>query len=144
MSRSARAFVGLDRAHERRDLIPGDPLEGVAFAFKDCLDVLTMPVGQPHRLLAVGGGSRSRTWLSIIATVLDLPIAVPADGDFGAAFGAARLGLIAAETADPFAVCTPPSIRETIEPTAEVRDAYGEAYAHFRALYPIVKEATSA
>lgn len=136
------AFVGLDRAHKRRDLVQAT-LEGVAFAFRDCLDVLTMPLEEPRRLLAVGGGSRSRIWLSIIATVLDLPIAVPADGDFGAAFGAARLGLIAAEGADPFAVCTPPPIREMIEPVAEVRNAYGEAYSQFRNLYPSIKDATS-
>ena len=48
--------------------------------------------------------------------MLDMPIAVPADGDFGAAFGAARLGLCAAESADPFEVCTPPAIRETVDP----------------------------
>jgi sugar (pentulose or hexulose) kinase len=37
---------------------------------------------------------------------LGLPVDLPADGDFGAAFGAARLGLIAAEKADPLAICT--------------------------------------
>ncbi len=99
-----------------------------------------MPLGGPRQLLAVGGGSRSRHWLSIIATVLDLPIAVPADGDFGAAFGAARLGLIAAEGADPFAICTPPPIRETIDPIAALSDDYAGAHARFRELYPAIKE----
>lgn len=134
------AFVGLDRAHGRNDLVQA-VLEGVAFSFKDCFDVLTMPLGEPRRLLAVGGGSRSRYWLSLIATVLDLPIAVPADGDFGAAFGAARLGLIAAESADPHAVCTPPPIRETVEPVSALRDDYADAYREFRSLYPAIKGA---
>lgn len=134
------AFVGLDRAHGRNDLVQA-VLVGVAFSFKDCFDVLTMPLGEPRRLLAVGGGSRSRYWLSLIATVLDLPIAVPADGDFGAAFGAARLGLIAAESADPHAVCTPPPIRETVEPVSALRDDYADAYREFRSLYPAIKGA---
>jgi xylulokinase len=134
------AFVGLDQADGRRELTQA-VLEGVAFAFKDCFDVLTMPLNEPRRLIAVGGGSRSRYWLAVIATVLGLPIAVPEDGDFGAAFGAARLGLIAAENADPFAVCAPPAIRETIEPIGELAEAYGAAHATYCDLYPAIKEA---
>jgi xylulokinase len=134
------AFSGLDQSHGRKDLVQA-VLEGVAFAFKDCFDVLTMPLAEPRRLIAVGGGSRSRCWLSIIATVLNLPIAVPADGDFGAAFGAARLGLLAAENADPFAVCAPPKIQETIEPIAGLVDDYAAAHAAFCDLYPAIKEA---
>ena len=67
-------------------------------------------------MTAIGGGSRSRYWLKAIATALGLPVDIPADGDFGAAFGAARLGLIAAEDADPLAVCTAPATAATIEP----------------------------
>jgi xylulokinase len=133
-------FAGLDQSHGRKDLVQS-VLEGVAFAFKDCLDVLTMPLAEPRRLIAVGGGSRSRTWLSIIATVLNLPIAVPADGDFGAAFGAARLGLLAAENADPFAVCAPPKIQKTIDPIPGLVDDYAAAHAAFCDLYPAIKEA---
>jgi xylulokinase len=133
-------FSGLDQGHGRRDLVQA-VLEGVAFAFKDCFDVLTMPLGEPRRLLAVGGGSRSRYWLKAIATVLNIPIAVPADGDFGAAFGAARLGLVAADNADPFAACAPPAIKETVEPIAELVDAYGAAHAAYCDLYPAIKEA---
>jgi xylulokinase len=134
------AFVGLDQADGRREVTQA-VIEGVAFAFKDCLDVLTMPLADPRRLIAVGGGSRSRYWLSVIATVLGLPIAVPEDGDFGAAFGAARLGLVAAEDADPFEVCAPPAIREVIEPIAELSEAYGAAHATYCDLYPAIKEA---
>jgi len=136
------AFCGLDQSHERNDLVQA-VLEGVAFGFKDCLDVLTMPLEEPRRLLAVGGGSRSRHWLAIIATVLGLPIAVPADGDFGGAFGAARLGLIAAENADPFDICAPPPIHETIDPIAALNDDYASAHARFREMYPAIKETMS-
>ena len=77
----------------------------------------------------------------VIATVLGIPIAVPTDGDFGAAFGAARLGLIAAEGADPFVVCAPPTIRETVEPLTELAEAYAAAHATYCDLYPAIKEA---
>ena len=93
--------------------------------------------------LASGGGSRSRYWLKSIATALGIPVDVPADGDFGAAFGAARLGLIAAEDADPFAVCTAPATAESIEPERGLSAHYEAAYARYRSLYPALKGATS-
>ena len=91
-------------------------MEGVAFAFADCLEALKAAGTSVERATAVGGGSRSRVWLQIIANVLNIPIDIPAEGDFGGAFGAARLGLIAAEDADPIAVCRPPKVQESIQP----------------------------
>ena len=91
-------------------------MEGVAFAFADCLEALKAAGTSVERATAVGGGSRSRVWLQIIANVLNMPIDIPAEGDFGGAFGAARLGLIAAEDADPIAVCRPPTVQESITP----------------------------
>lgn len=90
----------------------------------------------------MGGGSRSRYWLQSVATALGIPVDVPAEGDFGAAFGAARLGLIAAEKADPLTVCKAPSTLETIEPQADLRNAYEEAYARYRKLYPALRGAS--
>jgi xylulokinase len=133
------AFVGLDQSHGLPDMTQA-VLEGVAFSFRDHMEVLTAPLAPPRRLIAVGGGSRSNYWLRVIATVLDIPIAIPADGDFGAAFGAARLGLTAAEGADPFQICTPPKIEETIEPVADLIGDYAAAYARYQKLYPALKE----
>jgi xylulokinase len=115
-------------------------LEGVAFAFADCRDAL----GGLTRATAVGGGSRSPYWLSLMATVLNVPIDVPADGDFGAAFGAARLGLIAATGADPIATCAPPRMTQTIEPVTALVPAFAEAHAAWRQLYPALANHKSA
>jgi xylulokinase len=134
------AFTGLNYGTDKTALTRA-VLEGVAFAFADCLAALRQAGAEVASAIAVGGGSRSHYWLKVIATVLDLPIAVPADGDFGAAFGAARLGLVVAENADPFQVCAPPAIRETIEPAAALVPEYQAAYAAYRRLYPAIKEA---
>ena len=75
-------------------------MEGVAFAFADCQRVLKDAGTDFAAALAVGGGARSETWLRIIASKLDRPLQLAADSDFGAALGAARLGLCAAEGAD--------------------------------------------
>jgi xylulokinase len=77
----------------------------------------------------------------VLATALGVPIDVPAAGDFGAAFGAARLGLIAATGADPVLVCTPPPVVETVEPHAEHTAAFATARELYRALYPAIRDA---
>ena len=116
-------------------------MEQDGLSFADCLKALTDAGASVERALAVGGGSRSRKWLRIIANALNITIDVPEEGDFGAGLGAARLGLIVAENADPFAVCTQPAIRETIAPDPNLVPAYAEAYATYRKLYPAIKEA---
>ncbi len=132
------AFIGL--GHESsRVVLTQAVLEGVSFAIRDSLEALRSAGTQISRVTAIGGGSRSRYWLASIATALGVPVDLPADGDFGAAFGAARLGLIAATGADPVAVCAPPATAGTIEPDAAFAGAYEEAYRRYRALYPAIK-----
>lgn len=136
------AFTGLGHEAGRAALTQA-VLEGVAFAFRDSLEALRAAGSELSRVTAIGGGSRSRYWLKAIATALSLPVDIPADGDFGAAFGAARLGLIAAEGADPLAVCAPPATAATIEPEAALAAAYEEAYRRYRASYPAIRGVTS-
>lgn len=136
------AFAGLAHVSDRATLTQA-VLEGVAFALRDNLEALKAAGTPLSRVTAIGGGSRSRYWLKAIATALGVPVDIPADGDFGAAFGAARLGLIAATGAEPLSICTPPETAETIEPVSELADAYSAAYQRYRALYPAVKGATA-
>ena len=115
-------------------------LDGVAFALKDCLEALSVAGTRVDRLLAVGGGSRSRVWLEIIASLLNVPVDVPVDGDFGASLGAARLGQSAAlGTTD--GIFTSPQIRDSIDPVPSLSETYAEAYGRWRNLYPAIKQA---
>jgi xylulokinase len=131
-------FAGLGHESSRAVLTQA-VVEGVAFAFRDSQQALHQAGTELGRVTAIGGGSRSRYWLKAIATALQIPVDIPADGDFGAAFGAARLGLIAAEKADPYEVCTAPATAETIEPDAKLAGVYAQAYERYRALYPAIK-----
>jgi len=135
-------FAGL--GHESsRVVLTQAVLEGVSFALRDSLEALKAAGTSLSRVTAIGGGSRSRYWLKSIATALDLPVDVPADGDFGAAFGAARLGLVAATKADPLSVFTAPVTAETVQPDVSLRGAYEDAYHRYRRLYPAIKSATA-
>ena len=136
------SFVGLDHAHDRRAMTQA-VLEGVSFALRDSLEALRVAGTRIDRVMAVGGGTASRTWLDILANALNLPVDLPQDGDYGAAFGAARLGLIAAENVDPAAICTQPSIDQSFEPDPNLHDGFEAAYQRYRALYPAISGVTS-
>jgi xylulokinase len=133
-------FVGLGHESDRRALARA-VVEGVAFALCDSRDALRAAGTNIARLAAVGGGTRSRYWLEVLATSLNVPVDVPVAGDFGAAFGAARLGMIAATGTDAAAVCTAPVIAYTIEPDAAHAAVFAAALERYRALYPLVRGA---
>jgi len=132
-------FLGIGHETDRNTMTQA-VLEGVAFAFKDCQRVLGDAGTDFGRAVAVGGGSKSKLWLSILANVLDRPLDLPKDGDFGAALGAARLGMAAALGGDPLAYMTPPPFEAAVEPDRALVPRYAEAYARYRALYPSVRE----
>ncbi|HEY9181985.1 MAG TPA: FGGY-family carbohydrate kinase, partial [Gammaproteobacteria bacterium] len=134
-------FVGLSHESDRRALTQA-VVEGVAFALCDSRDALRAAGTSIERLTAVGGGSRSRYWLKVLAAALNIPIDVPAAADLGAALGAARLGLVAATGADPAHVCARPPIAATVEPNPAHAAAFAAARERYRALYPAIRGAS--
>jgi xylulokinase len=114
-------------------------LDGVAFAFRDNLEALKDAGTNVKRVMAVGGGTHSELWLKIIATVLGVPVDLPVAGDVGGAFGAARMGLMAATGASYKSVCTTPKIAKTILPDVKAKAAYDAAYARYAKIYPAIK-----
>lgn len=125
------AFMGLEHA---TDTAAGTRavLEGVTFALRDCRDALAATGTRIGRLLAMGGGSRSDYWLGAIASALDVPVDLPVAGDFGGAFGAARLGMMAATGAGA-EIATRPRIARSIDPDLTLTDAFDIAHARWRA-----------
>jgi xylulokinase len=132
---NARGLLeGLSHATDR-DAIVQAVLEGVAFALADCRDALTDTGLVISEADAIGGGSRSPFWLGVVANVLNIPIHRLAEGETGAAFGAARLARLAV-TGEPIAaVCTPPSRAATFTPEPALAAAYAERLPQWRQLY---------
>ena len=125
------AFTGLEHATDRAAGTRA-VLEGVTFALRDCRDALAVTGTRLENLIAVGGGSRSDYWLKAIATALDCPVLLPVAGDFGGAFGAARLALMAATGAGA-EIASLPAIARRIEPDMALRDAFDAGHARYRA-----------
>ena len=131
-------FSGLSTSTSQEDLTHA-VLAGVCFGLRDGFEAISGTGGTFETLYAVGGGAASRYWLRMLATVLDTPLHLPEGREFGAALGAARLGMTAATGAAIDSVMQPPATAEIIMPDAALVDAYREAYAQFRALYPAFK-----
>ena len=110
-------------------------LQGVAFAFRDCQEALSSAGTSLDSAYAIGGGSKSHYWLQLISSALKLPLHVTVDGDFGAGLGAARLAMIAAESADPIKVCSAPAIEKTIEPNLALYDEFSNQFDQYQKTY---------
>ena len=133
------AFLNLDTADGRDDLTRA-VMEGVSFALRDSLDALRSTGAQLDRVLAVGGGSASPYWCELLATVLNMPVDLPEQGEIGAALGAARLAICGVTGASPSEVMTKPPLAKTIEPNRDLVPAFEAAHARFVASYPALKE----
>jgi xylulokinase len=127
------SFLHLDHATDRAALTRA-VLEGVAHAFRDSFDALRGTGTRIERLIAVGGGSRSDTWVRMIATSLGMPIEIPEAGDFGGAFGAARLGMMAA-TGVGAEIATAPRTQRVVEPDPALVPAFAEAHGRYKDAY---------
>ncbi len=132
------AFTGLEHATDR-EAATRAVLEGVTYAIRDSRDALAATGTRIGTLLAVGGGSRSDYWLKLIATALGVPVALPVAGDFGGAFGAARLALMAATGAGA-EIATLPRIARVIEPDTTLSAAFDAGHARFRAAQSAIKD----
>jgi xylulokinase len=134
------AFFGLSQDTGRAALTQA-VLEGVAFSFRDCLDALRSAGTVITEADVIGGGSRSGTWIAILASVLGITLHRLADGEHGGAFGAARLGRLAATGEDPVTLCTPPRRLAAITPVPALQQAYEARILRYRALYPALRAA---
>lgn len=109
-------------------------LDGVAFAIADCHDALRDAGAPIERIALIGGGSRSRFWGEIIATVIGQSLHVPVGAELGPALGAARLArqavggdLLDQATRSDLAV---------IAPIPNWSDSYQQRRSRYRAHYP--------
>ena len=89
----------------------------------------------------VGGGARSAFWARILASVLGLPLTRYAGAAKGPAFGAARLGRLAAGGGAVEDICRRPPVLDVTEPDRELHERYRPRIEAFRRLYGALKPA---
>jgi len=124
------AFIGLEHATDR-EAATRAVLEGVAYAVRDCRDALRATGTEISDLLAVGGGARSDYWLALMASVLGTEIARPVAGDYGGAFGASRLAMMAV-TGGGEELAPPPATETAFAPDPALADAFDAGHAAYQ------------
>lgn len=129
------AWLGLSLAHTRGHMTRAI-LEGVAFSLRDTLEVMR-PLAPLTKALAIGGGSRSALWLSIVGNALGVRFEKPALEE-GPARGAAILGLVGAgvfpSVPDALEKTAPASQPVQIAPDAALELAYTRFKSGFEAV----------
>ncbi|MCR5388336.1 MAG: xylulokinase [Lachnospiraceae bacterium] len=133
-------FTGLTMDSTRSDMILA-VLEGVAFAFRDSLEVAKELGIKIERSKLCGGGAKSPLWQKIIANVLNIEIEIPVTEE-GPGYGAAMLSMVATEQFSSVKDCADAFIKtvKTIKPDAEISKRYDAQYKKFREIYPALKE----
>ena len=134
------AFIGLSAMHTRRDLMRA-VMEGVTYALKDSLTILSGMGVVPAEMLACGGGAKSPLWRQMIADMFSVPVRTAASSE-GAALGVAILaGVGVGMYADVRSACRK-MIRygEAMRPDEGAASAYARGYRAYRGLYPALRE----
>lgn len=132
------AFTGLGTETDLADMTLA-VLAGVAFGFRDSAEAMKATGLQVDKLFAIGGGTASRYWVKLLATILEVPLSLPEGAEFGAALGAARLAMVATTGDAPKDMMGPPIVREVIEPNTKLSADYEIAYLRFKSAYPAIQ-----
>jgi xylulokinase len=133
-------FYGLTLAHTR-DHMTRAILEGSAFGLRDILEAMKNAGLDVRRLTIVGGGAKGPLWRQIKADVTGLPVRVPESVETTAT-GAAILAAVGAGVHDSVADAVKVFVSfrpEEHEPDTAAREAYDDAYRHYREVYFALK-----
>ncbi|HLW60357.1 MAG TPA: FGGY-family carbohydrate kinase [bacterium] len=124
------AFLHLDLRHGREDAARA-VLEGVAFALRHIRDALERSGQAIGQLCVTGGGSRSRVWTQIVASVLDQPLCFVEPE--ASARGAALLAAVGLGRFPTIAAAAEAMVRGagTVDPDPTWTAVYRDAYARY-------------
>lgn len=133
------ALIGLTLRHTQAHITRA-VLEGVAFAFRDCLRTLQETGPVPDHFLIGGGGSQGPLWRQIMANVLGVSLQT-VEGREHTAVGAAMLAGIGTRVFYDLAEAVARVVHHgpAERPDPEIQAAYTDSYARFRALYPALR-----
>jgi xylulokinase len=131
--------VGLTFETDARDLARA-VLDGVAYEIVMLIRRVADTATTPRRMVAVGGGSRSRGWMQIVADATSIPIDSTGSVHV-AAYGAARLAARSSTAEDASQDLPSIPIRFAVEPRAAWRHRHVERLEEFQRTQTALREA---
>ena len=133
-------FFGMHMNHEKKHFTQA-VLEGVCYAMKDSLNLMSKNTGEFKDLRIIGGGSRSIIWRQVLANITGVPVSTT-QPEGGPAYGAALMAAVGNGHFDTVEQVTEEwtSLGETIEPNLIIHEIYEELYEEYRMLYGSLRE----
>ncbi len=132
-------FIGLSAVHTRSDMTRA-VLEGVCYALKDSLEILSEMGTTADEMTVCGGGARSDFWLRILADVYGVDCC-RTESDEGPALGVALLAMVGAGVYESVeSACNAVvRIRDTVHFDDTAHRRYMEFYEIYKGLYSHLK-----
>ena len=129
--------LSLDTTREEMTL---SVLEGVAFSLKQNLDIIRSSGVAVKRSKVCGGGAKSRKWMEILASILNVELEIPLL-EHGGGLGAAMLAAKSVMSEEEYSNLEKEfyKIKERILPNPELQKYYAGKYLKYLKLYPAVK-----
>ena len=134
----ARGLVaGLTLTHTRSHLYRA-VLEGVAYGIRHNIETFESIGARVDNVVAVGGGTKSNTWLQIVSDVSGISQNVP-ELTIGASYGDAFLAGLASGLLERGDIADWVKPGSTVEPNSEFASLYDQYYEDFLELYEQTK-----
>lgn len=142
--RALGAVLGLRLTTSRKEIVKAI-LEGIVFEIKLNSELLADAGVEIDLYKAIGGASRSRTWMQIAADILDRPVAVLAVDKEGAALGAALMGargagIVRSDSEMHEIVRRSAQVVDILEPRRDQADLYAARYEIYKDIYPATRD----
>jgi xylulokinase len=140
VSDSCGVVAGLRLETSRGDILKGI-LEGVTYYLQECVESLPPTGIEIAEYRAVGGGSKSDTWIQMTADILQRPLVRPQVTEAGA-LGAAIIAGVGCGQFPSYeaGVEAMVSLERTFEPDPQKRELYASRFEKYRRLWPLMAD----
>lgn len=132
-------FIGMTMDTSREDMTQA-VLEGVAFAFRDNLEIAKKLGVNIKSSKICGGGAKSKLWRLMLANILNIKLEI-LESEQGPGMGGAMLAMVACGVYTSVEqVCQKlVKVVDIIEPDNELALKYEKRYEQFSSIYPALK-----
>lgn len=129
------SFIGIDRSHRKADFARA-VVEGITFSLNESMQIFRESGQSLHRVISIGGGAKSDTWLQMQADIFDATI-VKLKNSQSPGIGAAMLAAQGCHWFASLEECAEVfvEIDKVIEPRPQETGRYHERFEIYRDVY---------